>query len=93
MNSLKKKKSPNRFTISSFNSLTKFLLVGLIIRLTLAPFLGHPYDLRIFMAVGWAVANGMTPYGQYVLQKIFADMLHQHLFGSFTVSYILRLGL
>jgi len=68
---------------SSFRSLTKFLLVGLIIRLSLAPFLGHPYDLRIFMAVGWAVANGITPYGQYVLQKIFTNMPHQHLFGSF----------
>lgn len=64
-------------------SLKKFLLLGIAIRLALAPFLGHPYDLRIFMAVGRAVANGMTPYGQYVLQMIFPDMDHPHLYGSF----------
>jgi hypothetical protein len=58
-------------------------LVGLAIRLMLAPFFGHPYDLRIFMAVSWAVAHGVSPYSQYVLQEIFHSMPHPHLFGSF----------
>lgn len=35
------------------------------------------------MAVGNAVANGMTPYGQYTLQNIFAATPHQHLYGTF----------
>jgi len=65
------------------SSLSKSLALGILIRFLLAPLLGHPYDLRIFMAVGWAVANGITPYGRYVLQKIFVNMPHQHLFGSF----------
>ncbi len=59
------------------------LILGLLLRLFLAPFLGHPYDLRIFMAVGWAVANGITPYGKYVLQTIFTEVSHPHLTGSF----------
>lgn len=61
----------------------KKLLCGLVVRLVLAPFLGHPFDLRIFMAVGWAVSHGITPYGQYVLQEIFVNMLHPHLYGVF----------
>ncbi|MCD6528845.1 hypothetical protein J7L06_00935 [Candidatus Bathyarchaeota archaeon] len=73
-------RSPSSFLDSS---LAKPLLVGISIRLLLAPFLGHPYDLRIFMAVGWAVANGITPYGRYTLQRIFVSMHHEHLFGSF----------
>jgi hypothetical protein len=58
-------------------------LMGLLIRLALAPFFGHPYDLRIFMAVSWAVAHGISPYSQYVLQEIFQNMPHPHLYGSF----------
>jgi len=61
----------------------KFLLLGLALRLLLAPFLGHPFDLRVFMAVGWAVAHGITPYGQYRLQSIFSNMRHVHLYGNF----------
>jgi hypothetical protein len=59
-----------------------YLVVGLLLRLFLAPFLSHPYDMRIFMAVGVAVSRGMTPYGQYVLQDLFATMPHPHLFGT-----------
>ena len=59
-----------------------FLLVGLFVRLLLAPFLGHPFDLQVFMAVGWAVARGITPYGQYTLQSIFTNTPHVHLHGT-----------
>lgn len=68
---------------SSDSSLLYSLFLGLFIRLVLAPFMGHPYDLRVFMAVGWAVANGITPYGKYALQEIFIDVPQQHLSGSF----------
>lgn len=34
------------------------------------------------MAVGVAVARGITPYGQYVLQDIFAATPHPHLYGT-----------
>ena len=51
-------------------------------RLFLAPFLSHPFDMRVFMAVGAAVSRGITPYGQYVLQDIFASTPHPHLYGT-----------
>lgn len=34
------------------------------------------------MAVGVAVAKGITPYGQYVLQNIFTGTSHPHLYGT-----------
>jgi len=34
------------------------------------------------MAVGAAVARGLTPYGQYVLQDIFAGTPHPYLYGT-----------
>jgi len=65
------------------HSVFKNLLTGFVIRLPFAAFLGHPYDLRIFMAVGWAVAHNVTPYGQYALHEIFLNMPHPHLFETF----------
>jgi predicted membrane-bound dolichyl-phosphate-mannose-protein mannosyltransferase len=38
--------------------------------------------MRVFMAVGAAVSRGITPYGQYVLQDIFAGTPHPHLYGT-----------
>ena len=58
-----------------------YFLAGLLLRLFLAPFLSHPFDMRVFMAVGAAVSQGTTPYGQYVLQDIFAASPHPHLYG------------
>lgn len=59
-----------------------YVFLALLLRLALAPFLSHPFDERIFMAVGASVAKGITPYGQYVLQNIFAATPHPHLFGT-----------
>jgi hypothetical protein len=59
-----------------------YLAAGLLVRLFLAPFLSHPFDMRVFMAVGAAVANGITPYGQYFLRDIFAATPHPHLYGT-----------
>lgn len=36
------------------------------------------------MAVGKAVANGITPYGQYTLQSMFSNVGHFHLYGTFS---------
>jgi hypothetical protein len=58
-----------------------YFAAGLLLRLFLAPFLSHPFDTRIFMAVGAAVSQGSTPYGQYVLQDIFVASPHPHLYG------------
>jgi hypothetical protein len=58
-----------------------YLAVGILLRLFLAPFLSHPFDMRVFMAVGAAVTKGITPYGQYVLQDIFGATSHPHLYG------------
>jgi hypothetical protein len=60
-----------------------YLAVGLFLRLVLAPFLSHPFDMRVFMAVGAAVSRGMTPYGQYTLQHMFAETPHPNLYGVF----------
>ncbi len=60
-----------------------YLAAGLLLRLFLAPFLSHPFDMRIFMAVGVAVSRGVTPYGQYVLQDLFVTMPHPNLYGVF----------
>lgn len=57
-------------------------MAGLLLRLALAPFLSHPYDMRVFMAVGVAVSKGMTPYGKYVLQDMFAATPQFHLYGT-----------
>ena len=59
-----------------------YLALALLIRLLLAPFFSHPFDERVFMAVGASVAKGITPYGQYVLQNIFAGTPHPHLYGT-----------
>jgi len=60
-----------------------YLAAGLFLRLLLAPFLSHPFDMRVFMAVGVAVTKGITPYGQYILQNLFAATPHPHLYGTF----------
>jgi hypothetical protein len=59
-----------------------YVAAGLLVRLFLAPFLSHPFDMRVFMAVGAAVARGITPYGQYFLPDLFAATPHPHLFGT-----------
>jgi hypothetical protein len=65
-----------------------YLAAGLLLRLFLAPFLSHPFDMRIFMAVGAAVSRGITPYGQYVLQDLFAATPHPILYGvSLGIGY------
>jgi len=61
-----------------------FVAFATALRLLLAPFLSHPFDMRVFMAVGKAVANGMTPYGQYTLQSMFSNIGHFHLYGTFS---------
>lgn len=58
-----------------------YFLAGLLLRLFLAPFLSHPFDTRVFMAVGAAVSQGTTPYGQYILQDIFVASPHPLLYG------------
>jgi hypothetical protein len=59
-----------------------YAFLALLLRLALAPFLSHPFDERIFMAVGASVAKGVTPYGQYILQNIFAASPHPLLYGT-----------
>jgi len=59
-----------------------YLAIALLLRLSIAPFLSHPFDERVFMAVGASVAKGVTPYGQYILQNIFASTPHPDLYGT-----------
>jgi hypothetical protein len=71
--------------------LTKWLLVGLAIRLFLGFFLSHYYDGSTFMVVGAAVARGESPYGAYYVWNYFPNvnyLLYGNLQGySFGVGY------
>ena len=39
-----------------------YLLLSILIQLVLGYFFGHAYDIKIFMATGYMVANGRDPY-------------------------------
>ncbi|MGI0091113.1 MAG: hypothetical protein ACREBS_05345 [Nitrososphaerales archaeon] len=39
-----------------------FLILGLIIREILAPFTGHPYDMELWVRIGYYVSMGHDPY-------------------------------
>ncbi|MEM3551963.1 MAG: hypothetical protein QXN87_07760 [Candidatus Bathyarchaeia archaeon] len=72
----------NRKGLFSKPPIVQLLALALIVRLALAPFLSHPFDMRVFMAVGAAVSRGITPYSQYPLQLYFAETPHPHLYGT-----------
>ena len=59
-----------------------FLLVGssILLQLLLALFLGHAYDMRIFMATGYLAGTGQNPYLAQDLSAVF----HNPTFGGIT---------
>ena len=74
-------KVPEKRSLRNFPK-SGYFVIALLLRLLIAPFVSHPFDERVFMAVGASVTKGMTPYGQYVLQDIFASTPHPHLYGT-----------
>lgn len=61
----------------------EFLLVfiSLILQVSLAFFLGHYYDMRVFMATGYSVSSGLNPYEHHNLVDIFHNSLFQDVPG------------
>ncbi len=53
------------------------VLIGLTVQVLLAFFLGHYYDMRVFMAAGYAVGSGLNPYEYHSLQGVFQHSLFQ----------------
>ena len=60
-------------------SLTVLLSLGL--QVSLAVFLGHYYDERVFMATGYEVSSGLNPYQPHILAGVFSS---PYLSGAFT---------
>ena len=58
--------------------------LSLLLQLALAPFFGHAYDLRIFLATGVLVATGRDPYLQVDLSALFHNPSFH---GITTVGY------
>ncbi len=58
---------------------TDFLLVGasILLQLLMALFLGHAYDMRIFMATGYLVGTGQNPYLAQDLSAVFHNPAFQ----------------
>lgn len=62
-----------------------FLFVlSIILQMTLALFLGHAYDMRIFMATGYLVGTGQNPYIAQDLSSIFHNASFQ---GITSIGY------
>lgn len=57
----------------TFHSSGLLLALSLAIQLILAYFLGHAYDMRIFMATGYLAGNGLDPYLARDLSSVFHD--------------------
>ncbi len=68
--------------------ITRYHLVfvaSLCIQLVLAAFLGHHYDMRIFMATGYLVGSGQNPYIAQDLTTVFNNNSFQ---GMTSVGYL-----
>jgi len=50
------------------------VLLSILLQLILALFLGHAYDMRIFMSTGYLVGNGLDPYLARDLSTVFHDV-------------------
>src|SRR5450759_2260170 len=62
-----------------------FLLASsILIQVCLALFLGHAYDMRIFMATGYLVGTGQNPYIAQNVSAVFHNSTFQ---GITTVGY------
>jgi hypothetical protein len=60
------------------------LMVSIVLQLMLGIFLGHAYDMRIFMATGYLVGSGQNPYIAQDLSPVFQNSAFQ---GMTSVGY------
>jgi hypothetical protein len=72
---------PDRWFLSADSLL---LAASLTLQIILALFLGHAYDMRIFMATGYLVGTGQDPYIAQNLGSVFQNGAFQ---GLTTVGY------
>jgi hypothetical protein len=68
----------------SLNFDLPLLALSIILQILLALFLGHAYDVRIFMATGYLVGTGQNPYIAQKLAAVFHDSGFQ---GITTLGY------
>lgn len=61
-----------------------YLLASILIQLLLGYFFGHAYDIKIFMATGYMVANGYDPYILPNLSAVFHNPAFQ---GMSSIGY------
>jgi Gpi18-like mannosyltransferase len=61
-----------------------YLLASILIQLLLGYFFGHDYDIKIFMATGYMVANGLDPYVLPNLSAVFHNPAFQ---GMSSIGY------
>ena len=68
-----------------FGKIDGFLLAAsILVQVVLALFLGHAYDVRIFMSTGYLVGTGQNPYIAQDLSAVFHDAGFQ---GITTLGY------
>ena len=73
---------PLRERFTTYNQ--GILLLSIVIQLGLAPWFGHFYDIRIFMATGYLVGTGQSPYAAQNLSAIFNNAFFQ---GMTSIGY------
>ena len=62
----------------------RILLLSIALQLALAPWFGHVYDMRIFMATGYLVGTGQNPYAAQNLTAVFNNAAFQ---GMTSIGY------
>lgn len=63
----------NRFAIPDY----LLLALSILLQMGLALFLGHAYDMRIFMSAGFLVGTGQNPYVAQDLSRVFQNYSFQ----------------
>jgi len=70
------------------------ILLGLIVRLALCFWTGHPWDFEVFIRVGYYVAKGSSLFGIYPAESYYNEGLGQPIFPYVTgLGYLPAWGL
>ncbi|MEM1540439.1 MAG: glycosyltransferase 87 family protein [Candidatus Bathyarchaeia archaeon] len=70
------------------------ILLGLIVRLALCFWTGHPWDFEVFIRVGYYVAKGSSLFGIYPAESYYKEGLGQPIFPYVTgLGYLPAWGL
>ena len=67
-----------------FSTFRTLILVGLLVRLALCFWTGHPWDFEVFIRVGYYVANGSSLFGIFPSESYYNKGLGQPIFPYVT---------